>query len=165
MMWRSDATSAALSALLVTLYMQYCLSMRCSWHNCKCYVSAMAHHMIHQNCVAITWSNIYTTAEGVAICWQSSYEPARYSWVFLPQCSVLHMSPAHFLLLYKGLLCSKGLHCSSVSDEQHQGWFLGDGVAVSHTYHCASDQLQGGKAGKGVLTLCHSTVMIMWQVW
>ena len=35
-------------------------------------------------------------------------------------------------------------------------------MAVSHTYHCASDQLQGGKAGKGVLTLCHSTVMAKW---
>ena len=37
-------------------------------------------------------------------------------------------------------------------------------MAVSNTYHCASDQLQRGKAGKGVLTPCHSTVMIMYGV-
>ena len=35
-------------------------------------------------------------------------------------------------------------------------------MAVSHPYHCASDQLQGGKAGKGVVTLCLFTLISKW---
>ena len=54
---------------------------------------------------------------------------------------------SHFF--YKGLLCSKGLHCCSSSNEPHQGWLLETCVAVPHSYHCAPDQLHGGEAGKG----------------
>ena len=61
---------------------------------------------------------------------------------------------SHFL---QGLLCSKGLHCCSVSNEPHQGWLLETCVAVPHSYHCAPDQLHGGEAGKGDFTLCHFT--------
>ena len=92
------------------------------------------------------------------------YIQEHWDAVFTINSALRHCSVISLYILCKGLLCSKGLHCCSVSNEPHQGWLLGACVAVPYTYHCAPDKLYGGDTGRVfqlLLQLWHIYVYIL----
>ena len=109
--------------------------------------------------VCLVWHIVFNVQ--CAAIWQKG--TMLFCNLFTLECSLTHVHEVfngwyciHYLILCKGIFCSKGLHCCSVSNEPHQGWLLGACVAVPYTYHCAPEYLHGGEKGTVIL---HYTIL------